>query len=386
MSVNVLQLNDIALTFYNQAGEQVYAQPAGALWDGKTLKFGYEANSQSRVHPQQFNHRYLATVSGQPLPTPLGPAKNHADLIYHHLLSLDLPNEPFMLAIPAHWNNEQLSVLLGICQEARVQVAGFADLGLAHALALGDFQEVTILDVELHRLTATTVAVEQGRANITDTRVWEARGSQYVYEGWMSVVADEFVQHTRFDPLHSGASEQNLYDQLVAWAQSGQSANPRLTIDQRGDTVELEVQRADLSTKLAQRFASVELNQGTNYAVSAALQGFPGLRDWIVSQVGEIISLPELSHNTFAQLSDELSAEQVVRISSARCSSGSVSIVNVDATLTPELKGITHLVSQGIARPVHEFQTALTQLKQDRVAPGDVIEVDGRQMMAIKVE
>ena len=204
---HLLCFHDLGLQQLSPAGEIIYDQVAAAAYDGKELIFGKAAQRAARTLPQQFNHRYLSTLSGEPLPTPLGDARNFADLIYRHLQTLAIDDTPVTFAVPSHLSDNQLGLLLGISRELDVDVQGFVDLGLAYAASSGCTGDFSVVDLEQHRLVQATFKAADGEVCLVEHRTWEGAGYAHIIEGWMSFVADEFVHRTRFDPLHTGNTE-----------------------------------------------------------------------------------------------------------------------------------------------------------------------------------
>ena len=93
-------------------------------------------------------------------------------------------------------------------------VQGFVDLGLAIALGVPASADFHVLDIELHRMTISEIHVDGQQRNVQQSTAIDGIGASNITEGWMNVAADEFVQKTRFDPLHAGQSEQQLFEQI----------------------------------------------------------------------------------------------------------------------------------------------------------------------------
>ena len=107
MSTTLL-LNDWHLTVVS-TGEVLYDEPAVVLERGNALTFGGDALAQARLHPRQSNVDYLGKLSADPLAQPFGLARNHADLLYHHLKSLaeeiSALREPTLVVVPSTVSN-----------------------------------------------------------------------------------------------------------------------------------------------------------------------------------------------------------------------------------------------------------------------------------------
>ena len=69
------------------------------------------------------------------------------------------------------------------------------------------------IDVHLHRVELTLVEQEE-RIRRARTYLITDSGCERLEDQVARRLADEFVQSTRFDPLHEAAAEQDLYDRL----------------------------------------------------------------------------------------------------------------------------------------------------------------------------
>ena len=252
----VLELNDAALSLH-QDDRILYQQLAIAYLDGDTLVFGDAALRNARRHPQQVHQQYLGRLNAEPLPNPSRQVANHADLVYRHLLELlPLAERPAVVAVPGFLGKEQLGVLLGIANEAGFEIRAFVDAALLMASVAHLRPPTWLLDLHATRccLTELRGGEELSRGLVEPLT---SAGLNSCLDGWANLAADRFVQDLRFDPLHAADSEQQLYDQLHAWRQSGGDADLALEIQHRGAVRRIQLSRAALQEKLAQRLAPV---------------------------------------------------------------------------------------------------------------------------------
>ena len=118
----IIELNDLELSLH-RGRETLYRAPAYASVRTEEVVFGDRAVRLARIHPQQANQQYLHRMNGDPLPQPVRTAANHADLVYLHLKELAaLFQDEAVLAVPGTMSGDQLGILLGICQEAGIEV------------------------------------------------------------------------------------------------------------------------------------------------------------------------------------------------------------------------------------------------------------------------
>ncbi len=382
----LLSINDVALTLRSQ-NQLLYNQPAQALYTKERgLVFGDEASSASRLHPLDSNSSYLNTLSTEPLPRALGEARNYADLVYQHLLGLvELTGElPVCLSVPASFNRDQLAILLGIAKEAKLQISAFVDSAVLATSALPSRGDITYLDVQAQQLTLTRL--EHGaQVRRLDQQVVVGVGAQGIVDGWINVVADRFVQATRFDPLHSASSEQQLYNQLNQWrlgfvgssaSNSAQNGELAIDIDLGSESRRALINEAHLLQKTAQRLAVLDeaLNSAERVVLSPLAQALPGLREHLEERQQQVQQLTD-EHVTHALAvhpelfsgseSVRMLLELEVRPLHEEPSSPAAPVVQspqpnppaTSAEVTPPVgsrAAATHLLSNGLARPIDE--------------------------------
>ncbi len=289
----VLEINDAEIVL-GRDGEVLYRQPGVAVVDPDGAVFGHQALARSRLHPQQTHNAFWQRLNADPV-TPAGPGvANQADLVYLQLGSiraaagLDLPGNDrtaVVVAAPATLAPEQLAVLLGIAHEAGFDVVAIVDSAVAAACLQPLAGRCRVVDVSLHRSLVTQLDIDDAEeAMLCRTAVDEipAAGYAVLVEGWVDVVADRFVDGTRFDPLRIAETEQQVYDQVVAGIQAG---GPELTIEiVHGDvTRRVSVSRHALAEKSRQRYDLLARSIGdpTTLAISHRVQRLPGLASFL---------------------------------------------------------------------------------------------------------
>ena len=293
----LLELNDAALTLYRN-GDPIYQQPAIALVGAQGAAFGVEALKSARLQPQQVNQQYLARLNADPLPRPANGVANHADLIYRHLLEFkDLADEPLAVAVPGFLTGDQLGVLLGIAEEAGIRIRGFVD----SAVLMGSVTELRpktwLLDLHATRCCLTELqASNEGGQAVSRGAVEDVTGFglSACLDGWANLIADRFVQDTRFDPLHAADSEQQLYDQLHTWAERQSLSELAVEVRQGDTTRQVRIGAIALRDKLIQRLAPVaeKVPAGARLLVAPRSAALPGLVEGLEALGMEVARLP----------------------------------------------------------------------------------------------
>ena len=289
---HLLELNDWRLSCYTPQGQCIYQQAAAALAQDDRLIFGDLALAKGRIQPQTFNVQYLSRLSAEALPRPMGPAQNQADLIYYHLRSMqnEYALSDVVVAAPAQYSDEQLGLLLGIADEAGLSIQGFVDSALGHAPQT-QIDTHHVFDIGLNQTTLNELHVEQGQLRIGSNSVFEGNGILSIVDAWLHVIASAFLQSSRFDPLHSAATEQQAFDQALSWITQGLPDDPQVSIDVDGQPRKADIPRAALMSALRQRLSVAELTNVKTLGLTARISSIPGVSELL----GETFEHVEIS-------------------------------------------------------------------------------------------
>lgn len=290
----VLEINDFELTLAHNSVQPLYQAPAMAIVRDQDIVFGDAAQRQFRLFPRNSNLQYLAKLNADPISQPVRAAANHADLVYLHLKELQqLCSEELLLAVPGNLSADQLGVLLGIAQEVGFTVAGFVDCAVA-ALAQSPAPAVVhYIDIHLQHVVITELAIadEVRRVRTEDVRDC---GVANLVDGWVNLVADRFVAATRFDPLHTADTEQQLYNQAFDWLSGTPPTSELNVVITHADSERrVELPRSELEAKARQRYRRVldQLPADANIAISARLARVPGFAAALRADGHEVTAL-----------------------------------------------------------------------------------------------
>ncbi len=403
-----LDINDWQLTARDEYGGIVLRETVAASTASGKLTFGNAALKYSRSHPQQFNNKYFYSLAADPLAGDMKPAKNHADLIYHHLVQLALPkDETITLCVGGHLTNQQLGLLLGICNEAKFVINGFIDMALGQSLSVPSIAQQNdyhVLDIELHRMILGHISIVGNVRQHQQSVTMDGIGVANIIEGWMNVIADEFVHKTRFDPLHAGHSEQQLFDQVMAWLALPELKDQRVTMVNGESNRDIEISRQLLVEKLRQRLRSFDFAHVDTLVITTRVAGIPGLQLLLEEQVAKVVVLTEgpIAKN-YALLAENLDAEDMHRITQVTVSEHISPASNESSSDVNEATA-THLLLDHVAyafgreqiAPHIDPATARTRSTEISVngsfgttleiCTGDNICIDGKSYIAIRLE
>ena len=221
-----LELNDAGLLAVSAAGPLAPPSPGYAAVDGDRLLTGHAARQRARLTPRRAHHRFWHRLDDTPLPRPFPRRWTYADLIHRHLADLRteaaVEPERVLAVVGGDREHDELARLLGIAAAAGWPIAGLVDAAVVAAWSVAsdssdgsETKAVWYLDLGLHRTVASEVIVgaEMSRRRVAVGDV----GLVALERSWARLFARRLVRATRYDPLHSAAGEQRLYDAMDGW-------------------------------------------------------------------------------------------------------------------------------------------------------------------------
>jgi hypothetical protein len=139
-------------------------------------------------------------------------------LLCQQVLRLCKDSHGMTLAVPVYLADGQASRLLTVADQAGLPILGSIAAPLAAALAAHAeqswFGSCIVLDIDDQALTLTSVAAEDGQAQILDVRCLQHLSLRVWRERLLNALSDAYVFDSRWDPRESPDAEQALFDQL----------------------------------------------------------------------------------------------------------------------------------------------------------------------------
>lgn len=381
-----LELIDSGLVLAQQHGlaPDVLAEAPGVsvLEESGTLT-GVEAAARLRLRPLLAQTNFWRSLSTEQLTRPSRLVRTTADVAFAQASALLEParadGEGVLLAIPAGYSREQLGLLLGVINETGVNVAGVVDAAVAACSLEPVPARVLHLDLELHQALLTVLdyvgasgAGERGGLKRSRYEIAPRRGVMALQQTWMQLIAETFVRHTRFDPLHEAGSEQRLLDRLPHWLHELKDSHTLTATMQFGDRpLEIELQREQFIAAADAHYTELlRLVQDARVAglaielrVSQRVAAMPGLverlstlRDCVVTRLPRGAgALGALMHQTLIRRPAD-SLALVYQLPVARKDSPAPAI---EHEATPPQQRPTHVLFQGRAWRISETPLAI---------------------------
>jgi hypothetical protein len=297
-------INDAGISVLD-ANSILYREPGFALLDDDKLATGNEAFSQARVKPRRIQHGFWSNLQTAAL----------ADRHFHHLSAADLVSrqleqiwkrvsgagDGIVVAVPAYMSNDNLGLFLGITAELKIPVVAMVDAAVAATRREYKGAVPVHIDLSLHSAILTRLA-QPGKAQFDRSAVVDESGTIALCDAWIALIADSFVQQSRFDPLHAAETEQMLQDKLHGWlASASASNNISLEIEYRGIRHQAELESLEFVAAAAPVYHRIVSNLRALYRadevpalqLSDRVARMPGLADILAARVGGEIFLQE---------------------------------------------------------------------------------------------
>ncbi len=288
MATGFIELNDAGI---NQAvdGKLIYTSPGYAVLDGDQLMVGEQGLKNARLLPRWTNNRFWNQLNNEPIANSTNLVRHHADLAFNHLeqiwANMDQGIEQVVLAVPGFYDRQQLGLLLGMAKETNIPVKGLVDLGLISVAQQPSLQTIFFLDISLHRITVTLLRSDSV-LRAMETMTISDTGLFTLWDRWANIIASQFIQSTRYDPMHQADSEQQLFDLLPSWITESSRTNQfELNLDGVTHTTQVSSEQliGACSTVYPEIVKAIRNlippNEAATLFVSHRFQGIPGLKD-----------------------------------------------------------------------------------------------------------
>jgi len=303
VSLLAAHINDAGISVLD-SNRILYREPGFALLEDNELLTGKMAYAQSREKPRSIHNEYWSNLQTTSL----------ADRRFHHLSAADLVSRQLeqiwqqhgagnelLVAVPAYMGTDNLGLFLGIASELGVPIVALVDAAVAATRRQYKGGIPAHVDLSLHSATLTRVAQAE-QAQVDRAEVIEGSGILALYDAWISVIAEAFVQQSRFDPLHTAETEQALHDCLPQWlAAASVGEKVVLQVEYRSIEHQAEIESLELVAAAAPIYHNIVSNLRALFRAdeTPALQlsdraaRMPGLADTLTARVGGEVYLLE---------------------------------------------------------------------------------------------
>ncbi len=297
-------LNDAGIQVVNEQ-KILYQEPGFALLEEDSLVTGGKAYANASLQPRRIQNRYWSGLHTDPLP----------DHRFHHLSTADLvsrqlediwarvasPGDTLAIAVPGYLTNENLGLLLGIAAELKIPIVAMADAAVCATRRHYEHAVPVHIDLSLHSSLLTRLG-QEGQVQVDRGVVIDDNGLLRLFDAWLKVIAEAFVQQSRFDPLHTAETEQMLRDKMPDWLRIAAGA-PKVNvgIEHRGMTHQAEIESLELVAAAAPVYQTIVNSLRALFRsedtpaiqLSGRAGSLPGLAETLKTRVGGEVFLLE---------------------------------------------------------------------------------------------
>ena len=307
MALAILELNDAGIRV-SVDGNLVLSSPAYAVLHEDQLYVGEEGLKRVRLYPRWTNSKFWQQLNTDSIANGTHQIRHNADLAFFHLeqiwKEINSSADEVIFAVPGSFDAQQLGLLLGIARECGIPVVGLVDSALVAVMEQSPFRTVMHLDIQLHDIVLSVfqrkdTIKRQEFAEITEL------GLNTLWDRWANIVADLFIQNTRFDPMHEAGTEQQLFDQLPEWIEDLSAKKAKdftLQLNQSNHSVSVSTEKlltacANVYPQIVQQIRNrIPDGQAVQLCLSDRFKGFPGLFDSLnLLQGCEIVQLDNMA-------------------------------------------------------------------------------------------
>ena len=292
-----IHLNDAAITLQSK-DKIVYREPGFAWLNGQHLTTGNEAFSRARIDPRRIQHRFWSELDAEPLKDSGFTHLSGADLVSRQLeqmwQSVGTDVSELYVAVPSYLESQQLGLFLGIAGELELPIVAMVDAAVAATRREYRNAALVHIDLGLHALMLTRLT-QQDAVQSERSDVLQSCGVHALYDCWLHTVAEAFVKQSRFDPLHTAASEQMLVDRLGGWlTEASRSDKVSMQLDFAGVSYSAELESLSLIGAAAPIYEQIAshlraiFRAGETPAIQVTdrIARLPGLTDMLQARVG----------------------------------------------------------------------------------------------------
>lgn len=215
---SIIEVSDICIRAYED-GRQVYAEPGVALLPPNASPvLGQQAQQVIRQQPTRIHSRFWSDLSTTPLSITQTGVRHGADLAWYQLARIkeSITNNEVVFCLSSHLSNAQMQLLAGICESLELKANYFLNAGLSQLAHREKLPEsIAHLDLQLHQLVLSRYAHRDGLLELVSQEAVPGISYLQLIDRMVHALRDQFIHVSRFDPLHSGDTEQQLFDQVA---------------------------------------------------------------------------------------------------------------------------------------------------------------------------
>ena len=357
--MQLLELNDQEITWYDNQGQRT-SEPGAALVENNATIYGEPALARARLAPRGFQDQHWQLLNSDSLAVTAPGVENNADLVYRHLQQLAESvrgsDSPLICAVPGTVSNDQLGLLLGIAQEAGINISSFVNSALLYSLDISLPGKVWCIDVQNRRGILTELKRDSQSLAQVDSTDLPQLGMNGFIDGWLDLLTDQFVARSRFDPLRVAETEQQLFDQVRAWLPRGGPLSAAVDHQNNQRAVDLSFEEAAGRAQQRYREAHRKLPAQATVVLTPMAAMLPGFATYLTGHGHTVAGVDSNTLWTNAQQCPELIDPPAVHFLS------SLTTRTVAANVEESVVYATHALRNNVAMPLAKLAQSIATL------------------------
>ncbi|MEX0617853.1 MAG: hypothetical protein WDZ76_13975 [Pseudohongiellaceae bacterium] len=293
MSVSLIEINDRGVSVIDHSGVLRHISPGIALLENDQVELGEAALRRTRLNPTRIINRFWSQLNLEPFSPANRVARHYADLAYLHLMHVAEQTEisseqEVIVAVPGSFSREQLAIILGLLRQTPFKAVGMIDSALAGTVMVAESPSVLHLDLQLHQVLLTTFAESGGELQRRSVVQLGDVGLHSMYEAMVHLTTGQFIQQCRFNPQHSAAVEQELYNALPHWLSQSRHGNSLpLELNAGEKTYQAKLSWDSVVGKLEPHYRRIRaqmdklVTADTEVVLTDAMAELPGLAEFL---------------------------------------------------------------------------------------------------------
>jgi hypothetical protein len=221
----IINISDTFFSCYNSESPRESDIGFAYLQDKQPVICGRSALPYFKTQPGKMNTRFWHELNTTPIDTNALHVRHHADLAWHQIKQhvKDLDKQDVALMVSSHYSQSDLSLLAGICQSLQLRVSAMIDRSVVSALhftesgyAKSHNGPLAYVEIQQHQSILVFFEIADNALQISRVETFASEGLIRVYDKYLHLIRQKFIHNERFDPLHHGQTEQQLFEQIQA--------------------------------------------------------------------------------------------------------------------------------------------------------------------------
>lgn len=306
----------VVIDIYNSGisvsdGEKILADcvSCALIESSSHIIVGDAAAKQAYLRPREISTNYWNDLSSH---SETRYVLSNAEIAYAHLQNVweqtELQDQDVMISVPNTFTKQDLGLLLGMTEKLSIPVSGIACNAILGQS--GPIRDCCVIFLDLQQSCLVVTEIKQNKNDISvglPKKIFNY-GLQILLNNVAEAIAKQFIEDTRFDPLHLVEHEQYFFEVFPSWLAALKSADAldcKFTSDTHSYTIRLNkehIRRAnEILLNQLSAFLSMEYHKKDALTIicSASCADIYGFEEFLIRLPGCAVTI--LDKNSLAK-------------------------------------------------------------------------------------